>query len=42
MVIMFCIYTFRHKMPYFPNRVAQYHTISKKVVYPIFLIVAPE
>lgn len=41
LVILFCVYTFKMRIPYFPNKVFQYHSISKKLIYPIFLISPP-
>lgn len=39
MTLLFALYTYKFKIGLFPNRLVQYYTTVKKIIYPIFVVV---
>lgn len=39
LTVVFCVYTYRVKIGLFQNRLIQYYSYVKKIIYPIFIVV---
>lgn len=39
LTVIFCAYTYRIKVSMFQNRLIQYYSYVKKIIYPIFIVV---
>lgn len=39
LMVVFCVYTYRVRIRLFQNRLVQYYSYAKKIIYPIFIVV---